>query len=214
MLKFILIYFCWIFPLIKIPRFINIWHLCRTLPPPNYSDPLPIWRKIISPTRQKHNVIFTGLWNTSLVILREYVAASGLRRFCWITRYNSIKNPIMYWTKRIFRQRYWWVLHVGVASFIHRDAQWKILNELWLEALVEPCFVLFLLNLLVRAPKFYSIQLKLRKYSLCVSETYFLLRTFSARFHSSRKFIFTKSFTKVRLRYSKSVLQRTKFEKD
>ena len=47
-----------------------------------------------------------------------------------------------------------------------------------------------------RAPKLYRIQLKLRKYSPCISETYFLLRTFSARFHLSRKFIFTRSLLK------------------
>ena len=49
-----------------------------------------------------HNIIFAISKNVLLVFLREYVVASGLRRFCWIIGHNSIKNHIIYWTKRIF----------------------------------------------------------------------------------------------------------------
>ena len=60
----------------------------------------------------------------------------------------------------------------------------------------------FLFKLLVRAHKVYNIQLKLRQNSACVSKTYFLLKTFSARFHPSRKSIFTKFLQK----YGSSIL--------
>ena len=47
-------------------------------------------------------------------------------------------------------------------------------------------FLLF--KLLVRAPKFYNVKLKLGKQSTCVSETYFLLKTFSARYKEYIKY--------------------------
>ena len=60
----------------------------------------------------------------------------------------------------------------------------------------------FLFKLLVRAHKLYNNKLKLRKNSACVSKTYFLLKIFSARFHPSRKSIFTKFLQK----YGSSIL--------
>ena len=83
-----------------------------------------------------------------------------------------------------------------------------ILSELWPEALPEPCFASFLLlslllfKLLIRAHKPCNIYLKLRKNSVCVSKTYFLLKTFSARFHPSIKSILTKFLQK----YGSSIL--------
>ena len=61
----------------------------------------------------------------------------------------------------------------------------------------------FLFKLLVSVHNlYYDIQLKLRANSACVSKTYFLLNTFSARLHPSRKYIFTKFLQK----YGSSIL--------
>ena len=84
--------------------------------------------------------------------------------------------------------RYWQVLHVWVSSFIHRDTQKKKKDSQWpLPWIIGgTLFWIFLFILLVRAHKLYITQLKLRKNSACVSKTYFLLKTFSTRFHLSR----------------------------
>ena len=52
--------------------------------------------KILFPTRQMHNIIFTGLQSVLLFLLREYVVTSGLWRFYWIIGHHSIKNSIIY----------------------------------------------------------------------------------------------------------------------
>ena len=56
--------------------------------------------------------------------------------------------------------------------------------------------IFFLFKLLAGAHKLYNIKLKLWKKFTCVSKTYFLLKTFGARFHPSRKSIFTKFLQK------------------
>ena len=44
--------------------------------------------KTLFPTRQMHNIFLPGLQNVLFVLPRECKAASGLRRFLWIMRYD------------------------------------------------------------------------------------------------------------------------------
>ena len=61
---------------------------------------------------------------------------------------------------------------------------------------LKHCWNLVLYFLFFCAHKLYNIKLKLRKHSVCVSKTYFLLKTFCTRFHPSRRSIFTKFLQK------------------
>ena len=93
-------------------------------------------------------------------------------------------------------------MHIWILSFIHGDTlkRKKILNQLWLEKLVEPCFVFFFFsNCCLELINFIIFE---QKNSACLSKTYFLLKTFSARFHPSRNSLFTKFLQK----YSSSIL--------
>ena len=95
-------------------------------------------------------------------------------------------------------------MHIWVSSFIHGDTlkRKKILNQLWLEELVEPCFVFFFFfcsNCCLELINFIIFE---RKNSAYLSKTYFLLKTFSARFHPSRNSLFTKFLQK----YGSSIL--------
>ena len=78
-----------------------------------------------------------------------------------------------------------------------KDSQWAMTWSVgW------TLFCIFLFKLLLMGQRLYSVWLKLRKTFACVRKTYFLLKTFSERFHPSRKFIFTTFLQK----YGSSIL--------
>ena len=100
-------------------------------------------------------------------------------------------------------------LHIWVSWFVQGDTQKKKKDSQWTLTwgiggtlfffvfFVLLCFfVFFWCKLQVRAHKHYNIYLNLRKNSACVRKTYFLLKTFSARFHPSRKSRITKFLQK------------------
>ena len=137
-----------------------------------------------------------------LVILRKYVAVSGLRRFCWIIGHNSIKNPA--YIKQ--RKNSTWDISKLCIFGLHRLyiailKKKKVFELAWPEVLVEPCFVFFCSNCWLGLLNFTIFSWNYKKFCLC-KQNLFSFENIQRKISPFQKVYIHKVFGNVRLTYS------------